>query len=85
MVSRRGTTLPLVPPDRPDKQAADCDEENWQQPFVNQPLECEGELLCRHSFCRGSLGCIALHQIDSAVCGLAAWGIQDSTRQDHDC
>ncbi len=65
-----------MPPDRPDKQAADRDEEYRQQPFVKEPLEREGELLHRRGLDRGSPGCIAFHQIGSTVCGLAAWGIR---------
>ena len=81
MVSLGPTTPRSVPPDRPDKQAADRDEQNRERPFVNEPLNRKGDLLCRRSFYHGFLDCIALHQTDSAVCGLAAWGDQDLIRQ----
>jgi hypothetical protein len=77
VVSCTRTPVPSLPPECPGDHAADCDKENRQQPGVNQSLERQGWLFCRHSLYHASLGCVAFHRIDSAFRGLAASSVQD--------
>ena len=63
----------LSSPDCPADQAADRDENNWQEPLVEEPLQGPGYVFYRGDFLRGGV----FHRKRCTLCGVAAWIVKE--------